>query len=126
MINEYVYTEYGSKNNQGGFSSLNLSNKIVHQYEIDSERCHVKILDLYLQKLPPDAKDKDAFYFRPLPDVPSNPSNAWFTSIPVGKNMLNTMLNKCVERLEYLSILQIIVFEHMEQPSYFRQECLKN
>ena len=75
IVNEYVNIEYGSKNNQGGFSSLNLSNKIVHQYEIDSERCHVKLFDLYLQKLPPDANDKNAFYFRPLTDIPSNLSN---------------------------------------------------
>ena len=93
-VNEYVYTEYGSKNNQGGFSSLNLSNKIVHQYEVDSERCHVKILDLYLQKLPSDAKEKDVFYLRPLPTVPSDPSQPWFTSTPVGKNTLNNMMKQ--------------------------------
>jgi len=39
-VNGYVYTEHGSKNNQGGLSSLNQENKIVHQYEVDSERCH--------------------------------------------------------------------------------------
>jgi len=29
-VNGYVYTEHGSKNNQGGLSSLNQGNKIVH------------------------------------------------------------------------------------------------
>ena len=33
----YVYTEYGSKNNQGGLASLNQRNKTVKQYETDSE-----------------------------------------------------------------------------------------
>ena len=50
----YVYSEHGSKNRQGGFNALNLSNKIVCQYECMSEsvRCHVKILDKYLQVVP--------------------------------------------------------------------------
>ena len=48
----YVYTERGSKNNQGGFASLNQTNKVVRQYEVDKERCHVKILDRYLRVLP--------------------------------------------------------------------------
>ena len=50
----YMYSEYGSKNRHGGFNSLNLSNKIVCQYECMSEsvRCHVKILDKYLQVVP--------------------------------------------------------------------------
>ena len=84
-VNEYKNTEYGSKNNQRGFASLNLSNKTVHQYEINSERCHVKILDLNLQKLPTDAKEKDVVYLKPLPSVPTDPSKPWFTSTPVGK-----------------------------------------
>ena len=27
-------------------ASLNLTNKVVHQYKVDSGKCHVKILDL--------------------------------------------------------------------------------
>ena len=27
-------------------ASLNLSNKVVHQHKVDSEKCHVKILNL--------------------------------------------------------------------------------
>ena len=48
----YVYTEHGSKNNQSGLAQLHLTNKIVQQYESteNPERCHVRILDLYLQK----------------------------------------------------------------------------
>jgi len=41
----HLYTEHGSRNNQGGLSSLNQRNKTVKQYETDSEQCHVKILD---------------------------------------------------------------------------------
>ena len=38
----YVYCEFGSKNRQGGVSSLNLQNKVVRQYEniTESGVCH--------------------------------------------------------------------------------------
>ena len=66
MVNSYVYQEFGSKNNQGGFSSLNLQNKVVKQHESSLIKCHVKILDKYLQVLPADASSKDVFYLSPL------------------------------------------------------------
>ena len=60
----YVYTEYGSKNNQGAHASLNQRNKTVKQYETDSERCHVKILDKYLEVLHCNtALENDAFLY---------------------------------------------------------------
>ena len=55
-VGSYVYCEFGSKNNQGGYTSLNLQNKIVRQHESTSPRCHVKILDKYLAVVPPDVK----------------------------------------------------------------------
>lgn len=90
----YVYTEHGSKNNQGGFTSLNQKNKVVRQYECDSERCHVRILDKYLQALPSDAIKNDVFYLQPLAQVPSNPCAPWFKNIPVGKNSLGKMIKR--------------------------------
>ena len=66
MVNSYVYREFGSKNNQGGFSSLNLQNKVVKQHESSLMKCHVKILDKYLQVLPADASSKDVFYLNSL------------------------------------------------------------
>ena len=53
----YIYSEFGSKNNQGGLASLNKSNKIMRQYASDSERCHVKILDKYFKSLPSTDND---------------------------------------------------------------------
>ena len=49
----YTYREFGSKSQQGDFSSLNSDNKVVKQYEnvSGSGPCHVKILDIYLSKL---------------------------------------------------------------------------
>ena len=59
---------------------------------LQDQGCHVKILDKYLQVLPPEAADKDVFYLTPLPKVPTDPSKPWFKAVPVGKNRLNTML----------------------------------
>jgi len=48
----YVYRESGSKNNQGGATSLNQKTKTMRQYATESAQCHVKILDRYLKLLP--------------------------------------------------------------------------
>jgi len=57
MVNSYVYEEFGSKNNQGGFASFNQKNKVVTQHETPTMRCHVKILDKYFKVLPPQSDD---------------------------------------------------------------------
>ena len=80
----YIYSEFGSKNHQGGLASLNQSNKTVKQYAIDSERCHIKILDKYFKSLPSGAASNDVFYLQPLSDAPKNPSAPWFKNVPIG------------------------------------------
>ena len=63
-----------------------------------SEHCHVRLLDLYMSKLPKDAREEDFFYARPLPVAPYDPSKPWFYARPVGKNMLNSALkDMCAE-----------------------------
>ena len=46
----YIYTEFGSKNRQGGFNSFHIENKVVRQYQnlSGSGPCCVKILDTQL------------------------------------------------------------------------------
>ena len=84
----YTYTEFGSKNRQGGFGTLNMHNKIVKQYEnANPDRCHVRILDKYLSLLPEGGKANDAFYLTPLLSKP-DPGKPWFTNTPVGQNRL--------------------------------------
>ena len=80
------------KNNQGGFASLNMDNKVVRQYETDLPRCHVKILDKYFSILPEDAASNDVFYLKPLPKPPRDPNAPWFTLTPIGKNKLGDMI----------------------------------
>ena len=95
-VSSYVYEEFGSKNRQGGFGSLNLHNKIVRQHQSSSnpDRCHVRILDKYLRLLPPEAKDQDNFYLTPLPKKPMDPLKPWYTKTPIGRNRLNVMLKE--------------------------------
>ena len=76
----YTYNESGSKNNQGGFASLNLKNKSVRQYQNDedTERYHVRILESYFKVLPAEAMKNDACYVQPLPQVPLHQCAPWF------------------------------------------------
>ena len=57
----YIYTENGSKNRSGGLKQMKVENKVVPIYACPqaSVRCHVKLLDLYLSKLPDGARQKD-------------------------------------------------------------------
>ena len=59
------------------------------------DRCHCRILDLYISKLPAEARDKDLFYVRPMEKVNKSAStherSAWYYSIPVGRNKLAQM-----------------------------------
>lgn len=70
----YIYTENASKNRQGGISQLKLKNKSVEILEnCDAgDRCHCALLDLYIGKLPAEAKSMDLFYARPLERAKSN------------------------------------------------------
>ena len=88
-----IATENCSKNRAGGFNQLSVPNKVVHQYEdVDAgERCHVRVLDKYFQKLPPNASDLNVFYLRPVAKKPVD-SRPWFISVAVGKNPLSKML----------------------------------
>jgi len=72
----------------------------VKQYEnlSGSGPCHVKILDIYLSKLPTKAKENDVFYLTPLPKRPLDGTKPWYTITPVGKNKLNGLLKEmCAE-----------------------------
>ena len=87
----YIYYEYVSKNRQGTFRQQHLSCKEVPIYACSraGDRCHVRLLDLYLQNLPPEAIEKDIFYVRPLDKIPSDPSAPWYTSVPIGHYTLD-------------------------------------
>ena len=79
--NGYKYTENSSKNRSGGLAQLHLKNKSVDVYRNPEagDRCHCRILDVYISKLPQAAKEKDLFYMRPLEKVKPDQS-VWYYS----------------------------------------------
>ncbi len=88
----YQYVENGSKNYQGRFSEVGQKNKIVCAYaQLGSLRCPVRILDLYLSKLPSNAS---AFYMQPMPQLPKLPSKPWYKVTPVGVKPLKGIMAK--------------------------------
>ena len=90
--NCYIYTEHGSKNRSAGLGQLHLENKVVRHFEVleAGDKDYVKILDLYVSKLPIEAIERDNFYVRPL--SVGEDGKPWFTSVPVGRNKLATMV----------------------------------
>ena len=92
--NRYVYTENSSKNCYGGVKQLHVKNKSVPIVAVPElgRRCHVFILDTYLQKLPPEAMQRDNFYVHPVPVF--NSSKPWYTAKPIGKNTLASMVKE--------------------------------
>ena len=92
----YEYTEFISKNNMHRFKDINAANKCGRAYpNPDSEECLVRLLDLYLQKLP---EDPPGLYLRPLDCLPANPKKPWYCKVRVGINTLKTFLPELSEK----------------------------
>ena len=88
----YVYTEHRSKYRNGGFYQLHVDNKRVEILKNPEagRHCLVSLLDLYLEKLPPEAKEKDIFYCRPLQCCKDK--TVWYSAQPRGKHFLNNIV----------------------------------
>ena len=100
LEDKYVYYENISKNRNGSFKQLRIKSKVVPLYPCPEagEHCPVLILDKYISKLPPEAKEKDLFYCRPLEKVTSDPNKPWYSAVPLGKNTIQAKLrNMCRE-----------------------------
>ena len=81
----YTYIRYVSKNRSGGLKQLKMENEIVRQYESERiDRCHVLLLDKYIQHLPSEATKKDVFYMKPKSATPEDPNAPWYYSVPIG------------------------------------------
>ena len=93
----YEYTEGGSKNNPGGLQDvqINARNKVVpiHRNPSVGPRCHVRLIDLYISKIPTEAMQHDYFYLKPKKDF-SPSDESWYTNQVLGKNQLMTMVPK--------------------------------
>ena len=80
-------------------------NKLGHAFTQPNsgDKCPVRVLDLYLKKLPPGST---AFYVQPVQKLPADPYQAWFKNMPVGVNPLKNMMTR-VSELAGLSICEI-------------------
>ena len=67
MVMSVQYSEYGSKHHQGLVHQVHLDNKVIRHYANSAlgERCFVRLLELYVSKLPELAKKRDIFYCKP-------------------------------------------------------------
>ena len=72
-----MYTENSSKNYSGGLAQMRVKSKVVPIIAVPDagSRCHVYVLDLYMQKLPPEAFSRDNFYVEPCLIVPDDRQN---------------------------------------------------
>ena len=70
---------------------VHLDNKEVAHYAnpLLSEKCFVHLIELYMLKLSPKAKEKDIFYCKPAVNFHDRP---WYTDSPIGHNMLGHKL----------------------------------
>ena len=100
----YTFTQNGSKNHQGGFGTLNDSNKAVTIYSTlvgnsgELFRDVVYLLDFYFSKFPKPPLEMDFLYLQPKPQKRSDPKEPWFYANPIGKNTLQNFLsNMCIE-----------------------------
>ena len=64
------------------------------------ERCPVYLLDLYISKLPKQAKEKNLFYCRPLQSTPKSSTEPWYSAISIGRNMLQNMVRQMCEEAD--------------------------
>ena len=88
----YLYTEFISKNNQHRFKDINSTNKEVCLYaQPGSNRCLVKLLDMYFKYLPPQSI---VFYLRPLSSFADGTSlkKCSFSKQRVGVNTLKQIV----------------------------------
>lgn len=72
---KYVYYKNVSKNQNGSFKQLHVNSKVVPVFPCPEagQRCPMYLLDLYISKLPEEAKQNDLLYIRPLEKKPLDP-----------------------------------------------------
>ena len=92
----YTYVEHESKNHSGGVCYLS-DGKTVTIVHSEGNCSHTMLLDLYLSKIPSEAKQAtNRFYLKPLPFTPTR-VHPWFWNSPLGTKKLQTMVKDMME-----------------------------
>ena len=90
-LDHYTYYEYVSKNHQGGVSDSS-EGKVVTIVHSQTGHSHVSILDLYLSKTPPSAKQPSQIFC--LQPTGSHP---WFFDNHLGLNSVQEMVKNTMK-----------------------------
>ena len=66
--------------------------------------CHVRILDFYLKKIPPEAFEKDVFYLKPVKECADSWASTehWFTAKPLGRAAVTKLVREIHARADGL------------------------
>ena len=96
------------KNRNSSFKQLRVHSKVVPVYSCPEagQRCPVYLLDLYISKLPEEAKEKDLVYVRPLEKLLHDASKPWYSAVPVGNHTLQQMVKRCAQMLVLMATRQ--------------------
>lgn len=97
--------------------------KVVPSYSTPEAgiRCHVKLLDLYLSKIPPE---KDVIYLHPVAKKPTDPAPVapLYIAVPYGKEVLRKMVPDMCQvagfskRTNHISLRATRVTEMLQSP----------
>ena len=89
------YTEdVGTKTNKGGLKHRKVEGKVVDVYPIESYRCPVRIIGMYMSLLPVN-RSSNAFYLQPLRRFTPT---CWYQDNPVGVNKLQKTVKVIAEQ----------------------------
>ena len=91
---------------------MKIENKVAPSYAStnaeNKERCHVYLLDLYMEKVPKDALSKGAFYLRPVAKVSDICGSGWLPAFLLEKTCCRRCCQQCAKRLELHAELIIV------------------
>ena len=86
---------------RSGPSKAKIARVVCRYSGVDcSAKCHVKLLDMYLARLPEGAKSLDCFYYSPLTHFQLQHNQqqlrrqVWYSDVPMGKNRLDRMVRE--------------------------------
>ena len=96
-----TYFQQKTKNNQGGLYNPGLTTTPkTHIEDPEDRRSLTKLFALYINKLDPTTVNTGVFWFKPKKEFNAQ-DNVWYTTSPVGKNLLGTFVKRLMNRAGY-------------------------
>ena len=124
----YVYTENGSKNRSGGIADFRVPNKVVtiQMNMHNPERCHVRILDAYISRVPESARQSDAFYLQCMSSADCGiPGHHGTNHSELELTSFKAWLRICAYKQVFQGARPITVYVQHAQLSYIKLALLR-